>query len=312
MSILLASTDFWEDMEVWSSGLQEAMPEMDIKVYPDEGDVNDIEYAVVWKHPRGILKKYPNLKAILSLGAGVDHIISDSELPKGLPIVRLVDKKLTHEMYLHSLHWVLHFHSNQYLYRIQQQSREWVQQSSVQSEDRTIGIMGLGNIGKAIGDSLVNLDFKVIGWGARPKNSTGEIEYYYGHEQLSEFLSQTDILINILPLTENTKNILTKNELKLLPKGSFIINIGRGGIINENDLLSFLNSGHINAAALDVFAQEPLPENNSLWGHSSVYITPHIAGQSNPGSAAKTIAENIRLIEKGESPYPIYSLNSGY
>ena len=312
MSILLASTDFWEDMEVWSSGLQEAMPEMDIKVYPDEGDVNDIEYAVVWKHPRGILKKYPNLKAILSLGAGVDHIISDSELPKGLPIVRLVDKKLTHEMYLHSLHWVLHFHSNQYLYRIQQQSREWAQQSSVQSEDRTIGIMGLGNIGKAIGDSLVNLDFKVIGWGARPKNSTGEIEYYYGHEQLSEFLSQTDILINILPLTENTKNILTKNELKLLPKGSFIINIGRGGIINENDLLSFLDSGHINAAALDVFAQEPLPENNSLWGHSSVYITPHIAGQSNPGSAAKTIAENIRLIEKGESPYPIYSLNSGY
>jgi len=312
MSILLASTDFWEDMDVWSNGLQAAMPEMDIKVYPDEGDVNDIEYAVVWKHPRGILKKYPNLKAILSLGAGVDHIISDSELPKGLPIVRLVDKKLTHEMYLHSLHWVLHFHSNQYLYRIQQQSREWIQQSSVQSEDRTIGIMGLGNIGKAIGDSLVNLDFKVIGWGARPKNSTGEIEYYYGHEQLSEFLSQTDILINVLPLTENTKNILTKNELKLLPKGSFIINIGRGGIINENDLLSFLDSGHINAAALDVFAQEPLPENNSLWGHSSVYITPHIAGQSNPGSAAKTIAENIRLIEKGESPYPIYSLNSGY
>jgi len=312
MSILLASTDFWEDMDVWSNGLQAAMPEMDIKVYPDEGDVNDIEYAVVWKHPRGILKKYPNLKAILSLGAGVDHIISDSELPKGLPIVRLVDKKLTHEMYLHSLHWVLHFHSDQYLYRIQQQSREWIQQSSVQSEDRTIGIMGLGNIGKAIGDSLVNLDFKVIGWGARPKNSTGEIEYYYGHEQLSEFLSQTDILINILPLTENTKNILTKNELKLLPKGSFIINIGRGGIINENDLLSFLDSGHINAAALDVFAQEPLPENNSLWGHSSVYITPHIAGQSNPGSAAKTIAENIRLIEKGESPYPIYSLNSGY
>jgi len=312
MSILLASTDFWEDMDVWSNGLQAAMPEMDIKVYPDEGDVNDIEYAVVWKHPRGILKKYPNLKAILSLGAGVDHIISDSELPKGLPIVRLVDKKLTHEMYLHSLHWVLHFHSDQYLYRIQQQSREWIQQSSVQSEDRTIGIMGLGNIGKAIGDSLVNLDFKVIGWGARPKNSLGEIEYYYGHEQLSEFLSQTDILINILPLTENTKNILTKNELKLLPKGSFIINIGRGGIINENDLLSFLNSGHINAAALDVFAQEPLPENNSLWGHSSVYITPHIAGQSNPGSAAKAIAENIRLIEKGESPYPIYNLNSGY
>ena len=312
MSILLASTDFWEDMEVWSSALQEAMPEMDVKVYPDEGDVNDIEYAVVWKHPRGILNQYPNLKAILSLGAGVDHVISDPELPEGLPIVRLVDKKLTHEMFLHSLHWVLHFHSDQYLYRIQQQSREWIQQSSVQSEDRTIGIMGLGNIGKSIGDSLVNLDFNVVGWGARPKNSLGEINYYYGQEQLADFLRQCDILINVLPLTKNTKNILTKNELKLLPEGSFIINIGRGGIINESDLLSALDSGHIIAAALDVFAQEPLPENNSLWTHPSVYVTPHIAGQSNPGSAAKTIAENIRLIEMGEAPYPIYSMNSGY
>ena len=312
MAILLASTDFWEDMEVWSSGLQQAMPEIDVRVYPDEGDVNDIEYAVVWKHPRGILTRYPNLKAILSLGAGVDHVISDPELPDGLPIVRLVDKKLTHEMILHSLHWVLHFHSDQYLYRIQQQSREWTQQSSVQSEDRTIGIMGLGNIGKAIGDSLINLDFKVIGWGASPKSSLGAIEYYYGQEQLSGFLSQTDILINVLPLTENTKDILTKTELSYLPKGSFIINIGRGGIINESDLLSILDTRHIAAAALDVFAEEPLPENNSLWDHPSVYVTPHIAGQSNPSSAAKTIAENIRLIEMGESPYPIYSLNSGY
>ncbi len=312
MSILLASTDFWEDMEVWSNALQEAIPEINVKVYPDEGDFNDIEYAVVWKHPRGILNQYPNLKAILSLGAGVDHVISDPELPEGLPIVRLVDKKLTHEMFLHSLHWVLHFHSDQYLYRIQQQSREWIQQSSVQSEDRTIGIMGLGNIGKSIGDSLVSLDFNVVGWGARPKNSLGEINYYYGQEQLAVFLRQSDILINVLPLSENTKNILTKNELKLLPEGSFIINIGRGGIINESDLLSALDSGHITAAALDVFAQEPLPENNSLWTHPSVYVTPHIAGQSNPRSAAKTIAENIRLIETGEDPYPIYSLNSGY
>ena len=312
MAILLASTDFWEDMDVWSSSLQEAIPEMDVRVYPDEGNVNEIEYAVVWKHPRGILKQYPNLKAILSLGAGVDHVISDPELPDGLPIVRLVDKKLTHEMILHSLHWVLHFHSDQYQYRIHQQNREWIQQSSVQSEDRTIGIMGLGNIGKAIGESLVNLDFKVVGWGARPKNSLGAIEYYYGHEQLSKFLSETDILINVLPLTENTKDILTKTELSYLPKGSFIINIGRGGIINESDLLSILDTRHIAAAALDVFAEEPLPENNSLWDHPSVYVTPHIAGQSNPSSAAKTIAENIRLIEMGESPYPIYSLNSGY
>ncbi|MDB9951359.1 glyoxylate/hydroxypyruvate reductase A [Candidatus Thioglobus sp.] len=312
MSIVLASTDFWEDMEVWSNGLQKAMPEMDIKVYPDDGDVNEVEFAVVWKHPRGILKKYPNLKAILSLGAGVDHIISDPDLPEGLPIIRLVDKKLTHEMCLHALHWVLHFHSDQYLYRSQQLKRQWIQQSSIQTEDRTIGIMGLGNIGRSIGELLVTQSFNVIGWGANQKSSLTDIKYYYGQDQLSDFLGRTNILINVLPLTSDTTNIITKKELRLLPKNSFIINIGRGGIINEEDLLTLLNDRHIKAAALDVFTQEPLPENNSLWGHPSVYITPHIAGQSNPNSAGQTISENIYRIQKGELPYPIYSRTNGY
>ena len=312
MSIVLASTDFWEDMEVWSNGLQKAMPEMDIKVYPDDGDVNEVEFAVVWKHPRGILKKYPNLKAILSLGAGVDHIISDPDLPEGLPIIRLVDKKLTHEMCLHALHWVLHFHSDQYLYRSQQLKRQWIQQSSIQTEDRTIGIMGLGNIGRSIGELLVTQSFNVIGWGANQKSSLTDIKYYYGQDQLSDFLGRTNILINVLPLTSDTTNIITKKELRLLPKNSFIINIGRGGIINEEDLLTLLSDGHIKAAALDVFTQEPLPENNSLWGHPSVYITPHIAGQSNPNSAGQTISENIYRIQKGELPYPIYSRTNGY
>ena len=312
MSIVLASTDFWEDMEVWSNGLQKAMPGMDIKVYPDDGDVNEVEFAVVWKHPRGILKKYPNLKAILSLGAGVDHIISDPDLPEGLPIIRLFDKKLTHEMCLHSLYWVLHFHSDQYLYRSQQLKRQWIQQSSIQTEDRTIGIMGLGNIGRSIGELLVTQSFNVIGWGANQKSSLTDIKYYYGQDQLSDFLGRTNILINVLPLTSDTTNIITKKELSLLPKDSFIINIGRGGIINEDDLLTLLSEGHIKAAALDVFAQEPLPENNSLWDHPSVYITPHIAGQSNPNSAGQTISENIYRIQKGELPYPIYSRANGY
>ena len=312
MSIVLASTDFWEDMEVWSNGLQKAMPEMDIKVYPDDGDVNEVEFAVVWKHPRGILKKYPNLKAILSLGAGVDHIISDPDLPEGLPIIRLVDKKLTHEMCLHALHWVLHFHSDQYLYRSQQLKRQWIQQSSIQTEDRTIGIMGLGNIGRSIGELLVTQSFNVIGWGANQKSSLTDIKYYYGQDQLSDFLGRTNILINVLPLTSDTTNIVTKKELSLLPKNSFIINIGRGGIINEEDLLTLLDDRHIKAAALDVFTQEPLPENNSLWDHPSVYITPHIAGQSNPNSAGQTISENIYRIQKGELPYPIYSRTNGY
>ena len=312
MALLISVSEFWEDEKVWRQWVQSELPEIDVRVYPDVGNENEIEYAVVWKHPHGILKRYPNLKAILSLGAGVDHILSDPDLPKDLPIVRLVDVKLTHEMCFHALHWVLHFHSDHYLYMKQQLDRKWHQQGSIQPEDRTVGIMGLGNIGRGIGESLIDQGFKVLGWGANQKSSLGDIKYFFGKEQLSDFLVKTNILINVLPFSKDTKNMLRKDELKFLPRGSFIINMGRGGIINEADLLSLLDENHITAAALDVFEQEPLPTQNPLWNHPSVYITPHIAGQSNPKSSAKTIAENIRRIEDGKMPFPIYNITKGY
>ena len=312
MALLISVSEFWEDEKIWRQWVQSELPEIDVRVYPDVGNENEIKYAVVWKHPHGILKRYPNLKAILSLGAGVDHILSDPDLPKDLPIVRLVDVKLTHEMCFHALHWVLHFHSDHYLYMKQQIDRKWQQQSSIQPEDRTVGIMGLGNIGRGIGESLIDQGFKVLGWGANQKSSLGDIKYFFGKEQLSDFLVKTNILINVLPFSKDTKNMLRKDDLKSLPIGSFIINMGRGGIINEADLLSLLDENHITAAALDVFEQEPLPTNNPLWSHPSVYITPHIAGQSNPKSSAKTIAENIRRIEDGKMPFPIYNIAKGY
>jgi len=312
LALLISVSEFWEDEKIWRQWVQAELPEMDVRVHPDDGDVNEIKYVATWKHPHGILKKYPNLKAILSLGAGVDHILSDPDLPEGIPIVRLVDKKLTHEMCFHALHWVLHFHSDHYLYMKQQLDRKWQQQSSIQPEDRTVGIMGLGNIGRGIGESLIDQGFKVLGWGANQKSSLGDIKYFFGKEQLSDFLVKTNILINVLPFSKDTKNMLRKDDLKSLPRGSFIINMGRGGIINEADLLSLLDENHITAAALDVFEQEPLPTQNPLWNHPSVYITPHIAGQSNPKSSAKTIAENIRRIEDGKMPFPIYNITKGY
>ena len=194
----------------------------------------------------------------------------------------------------------------------QQLERKWLQQASIQPEDSTVGIMGLGHIGKAIGESLVQQGFKVLGWGANQKPSLRDIQYFFGGDKLGVFLQKTDILINVLPLTKSTNNILRKKELERLPKGAFIINMGRGGIINELDLLSLLDEGHVTAAALDVFEQEPLLINSPLWTHPSIYITPHIAGQSNPQSSAKTIAENIRRIEDGETPFPVYDKTKGY
>jgi len=278
MALLVSLTD--TDIAPWLKVFQTELSGMDIRIYPDVGDPCDIEYVAAWQHPFSEYKKYPNLKAILSLGAGVDHITKDPELPSGIPIVRMADNALTRDMCLYALHWVLHFHSDYYRYAQQQSNKQWLPQDFVSPRDRTIGVMGLGNIGKQIAESLASQGFNVVGWGASEKQTTGLIEYFHGKEQMNAFLNKAEILINVLPLTDATRNRVTESELRQLPQGSFVINMGRGCIVNESDLLSLLNSGHIAAAVLDVFDIEPLPDDNPLWSHPSVTITPHIAGQS--------------------------------
>ena len=310
MALLVSLTD--TDIAPWLKVFQAELSDMDIRIYPDVGDPCDIEYVAAWQHPFYEYKKYPNLKAILSLGAGVDHITKDPELPIDIPIVRMADDALTRDMCLYALHWVLHFHSDYYRYAQQQSKTQWLPQDFVAPRDRTIGIMGLGNIGKQIAGSLASQGFTVVGWGASEKQTTGLIEYFHGKEQMNAFLNKAEILINVLPLTDATRNRVTESELRQLPQGSFVINMGRGCIVNESDLLSLLNSGHIAAAVLDVFDIEPLPDDNPLWSHPSVTITPHIAGQSDGETAAMFMVDNIRRIEHGEAPFPLYDPVLGY
>jgi len=310
MAILLSLKD--TDLVPWVEALNKELGSVDLCLYPKVEDNSLIDYAIVWKHPYGDLKNYPNLKAILSCGAGVDHIVDDPDYPRSVPIVRLYDEKLSQDMCLYTLHWVLHFHSDYYQYNNLQTQKNWNQKPFKLPEKCHIGVMGLGVIGKDIADTLISFDFKVSGWGATKKPDMELLTYYYGETQIHDFLSSIDILINVLPLTTTTSNLLSENTLRLLPKGSFIINIGRGGIVNEADLIMLLDEGHLMGAALDVFATEPLPENNPLWSHPKVYITPHIAGQNNPQSAAMAIAKNIRRLENGEEPFPLYNPEKGY
>jgi glyoxylate/hydroxypyruvate reductase A len=310
MALLVSLTD--TDIRPWLEVFEAELGDMDIKIYPDVGDPCEIEYVAAWQHPFSEYKKYLNLKAILSLGAGVDHITRDPELPSGVPIVRMSDDALTRDMCLYALHWVLYFHSDYYRYVKQQSNKQWLPQDFVAPRDRTIGIMGFGNIGKQIAELLVSQGFKVVGWGASEKHETGLVEYFYGKEQMSAFFNKTEILINVLPLTDATRNRVTESELHQLPQGAFVINMGRGCIVNEDDLLSLLDSGHIAAAVLDVFDIEPLPDNNPLWSHPNVTITPHIAGQSDGETAAMFMVDNIRRIERGEAPFPLYDPVLGY
>jgi glyoxylate/hydroxypyruvate reductase A len=310
VAILLSLKD--TELEPWIESIYKELGSMELCIYPDIQDREVIEYAIVWKHPHGDLKNYPNLKAILSCGAGVDHIVNDPEYPKSVPIVRLHDEKLSQDMCLYALHWVLHFHNDYYQYTDIQHTRHWNPQPLKLPEKCRIGVMGLGTIGKKIADTLIGFDFIVSGWGATKKPEMESLPYFYGAEQVSAFLSTIDILINVLPLTTKTNNLLDKRTLKRLPRGAFIINIGRGGIVNEADLISLLDDGHIRGATLDVFATEPLPNNDPLWSHPRVYITPHIAGQNNPQSAVSAIAKNIIRLENSEEPFPLYSHSKGY
>ncbi len=310
MALLVSLTD--TDVEPWLKVFRDELGDFDIRIYPDVVNPCEIEYVAAWQHPFGEYKKYTNLKAILSLGAGVDHIINDPELPKDVPIVRMEDTALTKDMCLYALHWTLHFHSDYYRYARQQQDQQWEPHSFVAPAKRNIGVMGFGVIGREVAVALADQGFNVLAWGATQKGDAGCIDYYYGQEQMGDFLSISDILINVLPLTDSTRGLVNAKVLRQLPKSAFLINMGRGGIVNERDLVDMLDSGHIAAAALDVFEQEPLPSSNPLWAHPKAYVTPHIAGQSDAETSARMMVKNIHRIESGKDPFPLYDVSRGY
>ncbi|MBT7674394.1 MAG: glyoxylate/hydroxypyruvate reductase A [Oceanospirillaceae bacterium] len=310
MALLISYTG--QDTVPWVHAFRDELPEMDVRVFPDEGDPADVEFIAVWQHPHGGLKPYVNLKAILSCGAGVEHITSDPDLPEGVPIIRLVDEAVVHDMCLHGLHWVLHFHRGYHYYAENQRRSRWQVLPAVLPFKRRIGIMGMGQIGQRLAEMLSILQFSVAGWGLNDRQLPNGIKYFSGAESMGRFLSEADILINALPLTPKTKNLIDANYLSCLPKGAFIINISRGGIVNEKDLRKSIESGRVEAAALDVFAAEPLPQNDPFWTNSSVHVTPHIGGINYPASAAQVMAANIKRIQRGIAPFPVLDPRSGY
>ncbi|UTW13053.1 2-hydroxyacid dehydrogenase [Marinobacterium rhizophilum] len=300
------------DTAPWVQAFQAELPQLDIRVYPDVGDPADIEFAALWQHPQGDLHNYPNLKAILSFGAGVEHIVSDPLLPAQIPVVRLVDGAVVHDMALHALHWVLHFHRGYHQYARQQRQGLWQPRAAMPPARRRIGIMGMGQIGQALANLLHGLGFTVTGWGLDPVDVAAGIGYRCGSDALADFLAGSDVLVNALPLTPATAGLISAAELARLPRGACVISESRGGIIDEEALLQALHSDHLDAAALDVFAVEPLPRDSALWTAPDVFVTPHIGGINYPETAAAVMADNIRRVQRGESPGPIYDALKGY
>ncbi|MEE2996895.1 MAG: glyoxylate/hydroxypyruvate reductase A [Pseudomonadota bacterium] len=289
-----------EDPDIWADALRTEIPDLDIRFWPDAvGDPEDIDVVLTWQPKRGVLAKFPNLKAILSLGAGVEHVLRDPELPAGLPVARLIDPGLISGMIEFVTMEVLRHHRLEPAYRAQQLKGEWRLLRQTLSQDRRIGILGLGHLGRSCGEMLGRFGFPVAGWSRSEKDIPG-IESFSGEDGLFSLLERSDILVCLLPLTPETEDILDATTLGALPSGSVLINSARGKHVVDDDLIEALDSGHLSGATLDVYRQEPLSPDHPFWGHPKIIMYPHAAAWTLPESAAPVIANNIRRASRGE------------
>ena len=296
MALLFRSTV--DSATRWRAQLTRLTQELKVRVWPEIGNPADIDYALVWRPEPGFLASLPNLKLILSLGAGVDHLLVDPQLPRHLPIVRLVDPHMTAAMSEYIVLQVLRLHRRDLDYRAQQEARAWRELDQQNAAERRVGILGLGELGQDAAKKLKALGFDVAGW-SRSERTIAGVRCHAGVPGLTPLLGGSEILVCLLPLTAETEGILNARNLALLPRGAALVNAARGAHLVEEDLLAALASGQISAAVLDVFREEPLPADHPFWHHPRIVMTPHVAAFTNPATAAPIILDNIRLYEEG-------------
>jgi glyoxylate/hydroxypyruvate reductase A len=299
------------DGEQWRAVLEAGLGPVDFRKLDSLGNVADIEVALAWKAPAGLMATFPNLRMIVSLGMGVDHLLADDKLPEGVPITRIMDEGLVGQMSEYAIYWALRHHRDIDKYAAFQKARQWKPLDFVDTIHRRVGIMGLGVIGQDIARKFAQLGFPTAGWSRTARTLDG-IETFHAADGFRRFLGRTDILVDVLPLTRETRGILNAAAFAALPKGAYFINIARGGHVVDEALLQALDSGHLSGATLDVFNQEPLPADHPYWSHAKVYLTPHIAGSTNPRTASPGVIENIMRLRSGRPLNHLVDPGSGY
>ena len=314
MTLLVAITGW--DPEPWLDRFRRLLPERPTVSADEPHDPDSVRYAASWKHLPGSLAGLPKLEAIFSLGAGVDHLVSDSALP-AVPVLRVVDRDLTERMSEYVvLHCLMHLRRG-WLYDVRQREGVWQDERDQPSaREIRVGLLGLGNLGQDAAGKLRALGFRVAGW-SRSGATVDGVRCFGGEDGLGPFLAETDILVCLLPLTPDTRGILNKDLFVRLARDGrlgapILINAGRGGLQAEADILAALDDGTLAAATLDVFEIEPLPGASRLWSHPAVHITPHNAAMSEPDAVAAAIVEQIRRHEGGEPFLHAVDLRRGY
>jgi glyoxylate/hydroxypyruvate reductase A len=302
VKILFASTS--EKPEIWLPLLRQALPRDEITVAP----ARDVDVALVATPPAGTFEQLGRPGLVQSLWMGVEKLLADPALPRGVPLARLVDPGMVAAMSETVLAHVLDWHRRHNQYRVQQRAREWTRLTQYMASDRTIGLLGLGELGTDAARRLVALGFNVAGWSRRPKQVDGVKSF----TDLSEMLPQCDALVCLLPLTPQTRGILNASAFAKMKRKGCLINVARGAHLVKADLLAALDSGQLSHAYLDVFEREPLPPDDALWAHPQVSITPHTAALTEPRTAVPKIVENVERARRGEAPLNRVDFEAGY
>lgn len=305
MNILFASAT--EKPEFWLPLLEKALPEDRFFAWPDTNG-GDIDVALVATHPPQTFAGLKRLRLIQSLWMGVENLLADPLLPRGVPVARLVDPGMVNAMGETVIAHVLDWHRHLYLYRRWQRERIWKRRRQFLPSDRTVGILGLGELGRSAAARLVAMGFNVAGFARTPKSLPG----VRSSTDLAEVLSASDAVVCLLPLTAATRGILDAAAFAKIRAGGCVINLARGAHVVLPDLLAALDSGHLAHAYLDVFETEPLPAASPLWTHPQVTVTPHVAALTEPRTAVPKIADNVNRVRRGEAPPNLVDLALGY
>ncbi|MEM6763072.1 MAG: glyoxylate/hydroxypyruvate reductase A [Pseudomonadota bacterium] len=274
----------------------------------------EVRYALTWKPPKGLLPSLPNLEVVFNLGAGVDAVLADPELPD-VPVVRLVDDDLTDQMTEWVTLQVLAHHRQALTYAAQQRANQWRDREQPATRDVRVGFLGYGVLAQSAAKIIEMLGFQVQGWSRSPKEAP--IKMFAGEAGLRPFLAETDILVVLLPLTPATREIINTSLIDALAKdgahgGPILINAGRGGLQNEVDILTALQDGRLKGASLDVFQVEPLPASSPLWSAPNLIITPHCSAVSNPRAVSQYVTKQISAYERGEALQNVVDRTRGY
>jgi glyoxylate/hydroxypyruvate reductase A len=294
----------------WEKEIRKTAPDVDLRVWPDTGDPDEVNFALCWKHPHGVLNRFANLACIASMGAGVDHILADPELPR-LPIARIVDPSMARSMTEYLLLAVLNRTRQFNLYRQDQMARTWHQRVPFQAAMLRIGIMGLGELGAHAAKAFGFFQFPVSGWSRTAKTIEG-VDTFAGKAGFRPFLADLSVLICLLPLTGATRGILNRETFSGLPDGAYLINSARGAHLVEEDLLEALDTGKLSGACLDVFRTEPLPPEHPFWERPEIVVTPHISSLTNPEKVCPQIVENYRRMAEGRPLIHLVDREKGY